>query len=445
MFGVGFMFEIGRELMRFFSPSRPRDGLCLGDVSLLELLDLNLLRAEARSADVAAGRTGITGRAQRLIEASAVHRELARRTGDAAALRKAASCAERAVETLKREGRKTILVQALCARAQVALTGADLFGENGLNAAAGFLAGQSPAADDAAVIRARLAARRAIGAGELRDVEAAASGLLAAAAASRPGEPAGARLCADRAELLMSGGDRLREPRLIEEALAALDAAIRRVDGAFHPLTLARLKELRGQCLLKLADVSGDVALILDGVDTFAEAIELIGPGHSPLDWARLHHGMGLAYMALGEAGPSAAGFDRALQAFSKALIVTQSVPGVALRTMVVQDRAAGLVRRAEILGDVYALDEAEAVLRGELAVLKPSADPAPWAVLQLNLARIYLEQAALRGLDQGEGSRAGEALSAALDVFAELGMRSLAVEAEAQLERLRNGRANVR
>ena len=44
------MFEIGRELKRFFSPPQRRDGLCPGDPSLLELLDLRLLQNEGRSA-----------------------------------------------------------------------------------------------------------------------------------------------------------------------------------------------------------------------------------------------------------------------------------------------------------------------------------------------------------------------------------------------------------
>ena len=90
------MFEIGRELKRFFHQAPPRDGLSLGDASLLELLDLELLTTEAKAADVAAGRIGVQDKPRRLIEASAVWREFARRTGDAAALRKAAACAEHA-------------------------------------------------------------------------------------------------------------------------------------------------------------------------------------------------------------------------------------------------------------------------------------------------------------------------------------------------------------
>ncbi len=50
------MFEFGREFRRLFKPESFKDGLTGGDASLLELLDLDLLRVEGRAADVAAGR-----------------------------------------------------------------------------------------------------------------------------------------------------------------------------------------------------------------------------------------------------------------------------------------------------------------------------------------------------------------------------------------------------
>src|SRR5580693_2335478 len=96
------MFELGRELRRLFGGARAhfpiKDGFTGGDSALLELLDLKMLRAEAKSADVAAGRISAKDRPRRHLEAAIVWRELARRTGDATALRKAAADAERAVE-----------------------------------------------------------------------------------------------------------------------------------------------------------------------------------------------------------------------------------------------------------------------------------------------------------------------------------------------------------
>jgi len=158
------MFEIGRELKKFFQPAAPRDGLSHGDSSLLELLDLRLLQSEARSADMAAGRIGARNRSQRLSEASAVWREVVRRTGDPAALRKSASCAEQAAKMARQEDRKPALTRALCEQVQTAFLGADLFGEDGLNVAADYLLGQAAATPLAQDLRVMLAARQAIAA-----------------------------------------------------------------------------------------------------------------------------------------------------------------------------------------------------------------------------------------------------------------------------------------
>ncbi len=437
------MFEIGRELKRFFAPSRPRDGFCLGDASLLELLDLKMLGHETRSADISAGRIGVTDRAQRLVEAAAVWREFARRTGDPAALRKAASCAEAAAGMGKGKGEDA--GRALCAQANAALLAADLFGEPGLSAAAGFLVGQAPESLATRATRARIAAREALASGDILAVEQAAHGFDAVLAKTtgRGAPNHGAaeshtQLRCDRAEFLLTCGGRLREPGLIDWALADLAKAAEGVDSAYHPLTAARIGELRGACLVRLGELGGDLTTILDGLDALTAAIDLVTPEHSPLDYARLNHAYGLGLEALGEAGESEAAFDRALKSFGKALTVLNATPNVALRTIAVQDRAACLVRRAEIRGDSFALDEAEAVMRGELANLRPGPDPVAWAVLQLNLARIYMAQAKARGCDRGEGARAGEALSAALDVFAERGLRTLSAAADCGLEELR-------
>ena len=94
------MFEFGRDLKRLFGVDAEggfkgawREGLTGGDTSLLELLDVRLLANEARSADVVAGRIGAKDRGARLLEAAVVWRELARRSGDATALRKGADLA----------------------------------------------------------------------------------------------------------------------------------------------------------------------------------------------------------------------------------------------------------------------------------------------------------------------------------------------------------------
>jgi hypothetical protein len=130
------MFEFSRELRRLFAPDGPKDGLTGGVRPLLELLDIGLLRGEARAADIAAGRISAKDPAQRTLEAARVWREIARRTGDAVALRKAASSAESAAKHFDEQGRTRDWAMARVEQAVIAIDGADLFGDEGLSAAA---------------------------------------------------------------------------------------------------------------------------------------------------------------------------------------------------------------------------------------------------------------------------------------------------------------------
>jgi hypothetical protein len=436
------MFEIGRELRRLFQSATPKDGLSFGDSSMLELLDLHLLQTEARSADVAAGRIGAKDRVLRLSEAAAVWRETARRTGDPAALRKSASSAEQAAKLARQSDRKGALTRALCEQVQTAFVGADLFGESGLTSAADYLLGQASQAPLAQGLKAMLAARHTLAQGDLETVRTTAQGfdrvLSGLKGRTRPELCAAARLRCERAEFLIGCGARLGEPRLIEQALGDLGLACHEAESAYHPLTASRALELRGLALLRIGEFRGDPVPILEALDAFSLAIDLVTPDHSPLDWARLHYGHGLAFTALGETGESDVAFGRALQAFDRARSVLGSAPHLALRAMVAQDRAACLVRRAEAKKDRFALDEAEAILRGELGGLTGAPDPIAWAVLQLNLAKIYMAQAAIGGRRKGRRAQAGEALLAALDVFSERGLHTLAAVTDAALQELR-------
>src|SRR3569623_2284616 len=105
MLGAGLIIGVGRRLKGLFAEDAARATLSFSDASLLELFDLTLLRREAREADISAGRVGARDRPQRLRDAAIVWRELARRTGDAVALRKSASAAELAWAGFEKEGR----------------------------------------------------------------------------------------------------------------------------------------------------------------------------------------------------------------------------------------------------------------------------------------------------------------------------------------------------
>lgn len=439
------MFEMGREIRKLFALDAPRDGLSFGDPGLLELLDLNLLKAESRSAAVAAGRIGARDRGQRLLEAAGVWRELARRTGDAVALRKAASLAEESAARFKSEGRAKGAAQARFEQALIAIAGARLFGEDGLNAAAEYvLAEVASASPLARGTLAGLSARSLLSSGSMEEVQAAAGawngpiGCMDANARNPAAELAARRLRCERAEFLTGCAARLHSPELFRQALADLARAGDGLDPAYRPLSHALVQELRGLALTGLGETCADATAILEAVEVLEGAVEAVDPSHSPMDWARLQSGLAQALLALGEAGECEAAFDRAISGLGKALSVLETFPGLALRAAAAQNRAGALVRRAELVGDVHALDEAEAVFRCELAGMGSPPDPIAWAVVQMNLARIYRARATVGGHPDQARLRAGEALATALDVFTEHGLRSLAAMASRELDQLR-------
>lgn len=440
------MFEMGREIRRLFAQDVPKDGLSLGDAGLLELLNLTLLKAECRAADIAAGRISAKDRPQRLLDSAMVWREYARRSGDAVALRKSASLAEQSAAAFNAEGRPKGAARARCEQALVAIAGAQLFAEDGLNAAAEYvLAEIAPGSDFARGALAGLNARTLLSSGGMEEVLAAAGvwdGPLAALDAQVRDAAAGMaarRLRCDRAEFLTGCGARLHAPRLFEMAISDLDRAGHGLDPAYRPMSLARVQELRGLALAGLGEATGDLTPLLRAAEILAAASDALTPDHSPMDWARLHNAWAQTLMALGEAGDCEAAFDKAIAAFGQALgVLDGATSGLALRATVAQNRASALVRRAELSGDIHSLDEAEAVFRCELGALRAPIDPVAWAVVQMNLARIYRARAEASGQPGEAHARAGEALTAALDVFGEHGLRSLAAMADRELEALR-------
>lgn len=452
------MFEFGRELRRVFSGGVPKafvsgafkDGLTGGDSALLELLDLRLLLAEARAADVAAGRVSAKDPAARQLEASIVWREIARRSGDPVALRKAASHAEAAGKAFAEQHRHAAQARARVEQAQCAMLGAELFGDDGLNAAAETVLNEAAPAQGFAASLARcllagLAGRRALADGGLEPALDAAQAYETPMArlAGTARNAALARLAlADqrgaRADILAGCGSRLKDVQLVGAALRELDTALASLDAAYEPLIVARLGVLKGSTLTLKGELTGDVGLLADGVDTLTAALSELSRDHSPLDWARAQASLGLALQALGEATDAGRAFENAVSCFDRALLVLADQPELALRATVVNNRATCLGLQAELTGDLAVLDAAEAAFKTELAGLSPARNAVPWAICQVNLARLYETRVEITGRDDGALDRAATALAVALDVFGEQGMRSLADLASRGLERLR-------
>jgi hypothetical protein len=448
------MFEFGRELKRLFGHegvNAPRDGLTGGDASLLELLDFRMLTAEAKAADVAAGRVGAKDKAQRRLEAAIIWREVARRSGDATALRKAAATAEAAAEAFGRERRPDGWARARCEQAFCAMLGAELFGDDGLNAAAevAFRDARNAARGGLAMPLADIGIAALEGRNQLAQGDAQGA-RIAAARFAQPivGLEAltkrcrGARLLAVearlvQADLLLGWGARLRDNDVLAIARDLAAKAAKSLDPAFEPMSWARAEALRGQALALMGETMGEIETLAEAVGVLADVISELPRDHSPLDWARIQTALAQGLQALGEAGASEKAYEQAVTCYDRAAHVLKDAPALALRAFAASNRALCLARSAELSGDLTVLDAAETAFKIELSSLQARRDPSAWALIQINLARLYEARVDITGRDHGERAAAAVALNAALDVFAELGLRSLSTVAADALERL--------
>ncbi len=177
-----------------------------------------------------------------------------------------------------------------------------------------------------------------------------------------------------------------------------------------------------------------------EAAGAYRAALDAVPIGHSPLDRARAAHGLGLALQGMAEIAGDPRLYPSAIHALDRALadLPTEGLP---LRAVVAHHRAALSARQAERNGDIPALAEAEATFKAELSQRSAQNDPVAWAVTQVALARIYEVRADLTGRSQ-ERLKAGFALTEALDVFAERGLKSLSDVAQAALDRLKGARS---
>lgn len=446
---------IARELKRLFGGDRaakPRDGITGGDAALLELLDLSLLLNEGKAADTAAGRVSTRDRARRRLEASIIWREAARRTGDAAHLRKAAACAEAAAGLFHDVRRTEGWARARAEQGFCALLGAELFGDTGLNAAAEVAFKEARAAVRGGLTApladlglAVVKAREVLASGDAEAAREAAgrfTGPIAALDIIARRETYGRVLAAEarliRADLLCGWGARLADADLLDRAQEDAAAAARRLDTAYEPLTLARAEILRAAALNLWGEATGDADTVSAAVSTAAGALDQLNRDDSPLDWARGQMALAQALHTLGEAALDERSLEQAVTAYDRANLVLKSAPATTLRAHCAGARALCLARQAEFTGDLAVLDAAEAAMKIELSNLQPRQDPVGWAVCQLQLARLYEARMDITGRDDGGRADAALALDAALDVFSEHGLRSLSVLASDALARLK-------
>jgi tetratricopeptide (TPR) repeat protein len=449
------MFNIGRELRRLFGMETGKpfaDGLTGGDAALMELLDVSLLQREGKAADVAAGRISAKDKAQRRLEAAAIWRETARRTGDPVALRKAAATAEAAVNAFDRARRPDGWARARCEQAQCALLGAELFGDDGLTAAAevafrearaAVRGGMAAALADVGALAIEARGRMAEGDHQVARVTAARfTAPITALEALIRKHPEARLLAADarltRADILTVWGARLKDRELLAEALEEAESAVAGLDPAYEPLSWSRAEMVRAQAMLALGETTGEVDSLANAVTTLADALEHLSRDHSPLDWARVQLGLAQGLQSLGDASANERAYEQAVTCYDRANLVLKDAPAMTLRGQASGARAVCLARSAELTGGGALLDAAAAARKIERTQLPARRDPVSWALAQVHLARLYEARLDIVGRDRGERAAAVTALDAALDVFGEHGLRSMSVLAADALNRLK-------
>ena len=440
------MFEFGRELKKVLGAN---DALGEPDPALFELFDVQALAAQGRVNDIDAGRVSTKHPFPLWLKSAALWREHARRTGDALALRRAAAAAVSAGRCAagQPEQARAALEQAL-----TSLLAADLFGDEALgNATRNSLkVAAATQADELGTAKiehahARLVSRDALASGDYgKALEAAAlfdcvvhklDGLAVANRCTVTRYEANlARI--ERADLLAGFGARMSDVKLLKRVELNLANQLNQIDGVYEPLLWVRGAEVLGAVEVALGEIQGHPDEIAKGAATLNRALDRFTRDHSPLDYARLHHALAVALQSLGDATDNRTIYLEAEAAFEAALEVVDGT-SLMLRAMTASNRAACLARRAERAGDLGALSVAETAFKGEAAKVDPANDPVGWAVLQINLARIYEARADLLGGFPNRDA-AVYALEEAREVFCEHGLKSLAESAAAGLERVR-------
>jgi len=444
------MFEFGRELGRIFR----NQGRIEPDQSLYELMNLKLLITQGRALDIEGGRVSTKDRFAPYLEAAQIWREYARRTGDPVAVRRAAAAAENAGKEAKsvNEAASAVLEQA-----QTCILSVDLFESYELlSVTEDLLAGGRAAISNDEPLRARfnrvesqLASRLATQNGMGDDLELA---LLAMSHIDRAIERADVRVqqthaAADkieaalarfeRADLLMKVGMDRCDSSLMNAVIKDFQALQARLDPAYEPVTFARVRLRLAQAHLFKGEIEGRPEIISEGVALLSQDDASVDYEHSPLDWVVHQQTLAMGLQALAELTLSEEVYEKAMLVYDIAM-KRPLQHSLSLRSQIANNRAGCLAKHAELKGDMTSLDVAEAAFKAELRRVKPNEDPVGWAILQTNLARLYVARGDITGF-MIERAEAAYALEAALEIFTERGLKVLVGAAQMQLDRVKD------
>lgn len=435
------MFEFGRELRRIF---RQQDRIET-DTSLYELMNLQMLITQGRQLDIEGGRVSTRDRFTPYVLAASIWREYARRTGDPVAVRRAAASAENAGKAAPtaQAASHAALEQAL-----TCLLGHDLFETGDLLASAeNLLATGRTAVQDDEALRARynraeaqLATRLAVQQGIGEDLELS---MLAMSHIDRAIERADRRVVKtqasadrieaalsriERADLLMLIGLDRGDASLMAAVIKDFEALYARLDPAYEPVSHARVLLRLAQAHIWQGEIEGRPEQVSEGIALLTRDEVCPDYEHTPLDWVTHQQTLAMGLQVLSELTLNADLHTQACALYDLAL-KRPLQKGLALRARLMAARAACRTRHAESQGSLKALDVAEAAFKTELRAVQAGDDPVGWAILQWQLARIYVARGELSGF-MLERAEAAYALEAALEIFKEHGLRDLTASA---------------
>ncbi len=404
------MFEFGRDLRKLFEKARESD-----DLSWLELIGADLIEAEARRETTDAGRVSCARPFEAWMRASHLWRDHARRTGAAASLAKAASCASDAT----RHARTTDQTAAAgLEAAEIHLARFDLFGgPERLIAATSDVQALNPDRTRthawAVALSARMTARRSEVSPSLETAPAALALFDAARREQRHLPPTVAdELTLDWAGLGLRVGIENRDIVLLDRVGQELRALVEASAPEQRPITRARALTLAAVGLKALAGLAGDVTAEAQGQALFDAAADQFTPDHSPLDWVAVQ----LAQ------GPT----QTPLLILAQAEAMTRE-PGLILGAMTRERRLSAEASLAEAMGDVKAIEGLEAMVHRRLAAAV-SRPPLDWAADQIGMAHLMLARGRLTGTSAGA---VGMMLAEAATTAREWGATALAERAE--------------
>lgn len=370
------MFEFGRDLRKLFAQARESD-----DLGWVELIGVELLRAEAAGQTTDAGRVSCAHPFDAWRRACALWREHARRTGDPASLERADAAADDAARAAR--GPLQSALAALEA-AENRLAAYDLFGGLAHLAEAETAVAEAQDARQAQGVHARLKARQArlADAPEPRmDAAALLDAALHDAGRAAASERDALRL--ERAMLALETGLTQRDPRLLDQAGRDLRELVERAPADERPLTRARALALSGAGLKALAALAGDEGARASGQSMLDAADDQFTADHSPLDWVAVQilRGDGAMLQTL-------------------AMAQAQSArPGLILGALAREVRFTAEAAQAEKAGDMSRLEMLDSTLKRRLAAgrLAPTR-PLDWAADQIALARVAQARQRLTG-----------------------------------------------